>query len=181
MSYPRTNYQVVDTGAADTGRGLSGQLWQDALTGFGGNSPDLGRFEIEDFDDLVKERPMVYQDTVSDDTVAIYYRIRSWGFIDKIDLSYAVKNRYYIKEKEVIKIEVTNTKEKKFNGFYFGLNAGTRLDTVGIHSFTPMLEASFRNINIEAGYDLVDGSIEFGIKKRISFRKKLKPTAVELP
>lgn len=50
MSYPRTNFLVTDTGAVDTGRSLSAQLWQDSLTGFGGNSPDLGRFEIEDFD-----------------------------------------------------------------------------------------------------------------------------------
>ena len=50
--------------------------------------------ELEEFDDFFKERPMVYQDTISDDTVLIHYRIRSWGFIDKIDIGYALKNNY---------------------------------------------------------------------------------------
>ena len=130
-------------------------------------------YTANDFDQIMSH-PSIYEDsTIKDDTVTIYYKATVRGFLDDLKLGYKIYKPSLISKTTILETEIT--KAKKFNGFYLGLNAGTRLDSVGLFSFTPMLEASFRNINVELGYDIVDGSIEFGIKRRISFRKKKNP------
>lgn len=123
-----------------------------------------------DFDQLMKH-PSIYEDTViQDDTVHLAYRATVRGYLDKMEIGYKIVKPFLIESTTITETEITTA--KIFNGFYFGLNAGTRLDSVGLSSFTPMLELSWRNLSVEAGYDFVDGSIEVGVKKRISFRKK---------
>ena len=120
---------------------------------------------IDDFDDLVHERPMIYQDTVSDDTIAIHYRIRTWGFVDKIDLGYTLKNQYYIKERQVIETQVTNTTAKRFNGFYLGMDIGIGKD--GLTHLAPMLEVSTAKINYNGGFDFNDKSVMVGLRFKL--------------
>lgn len=120
---------------------------------------------IDDFDDLVHERPMIYQDTVSDDTIAIHYRIRTWGFVDKIELGYTIKNQYYIKERQVIETQITNTTARRFNGFYLGMDVGIIKDSLS--HVTPVLEASFRRFNYNIGFDLMDKDIIVGAKFKL--------------
>jgi len=122
---------------------------------------------IEDFDDFIRERPMVYQDTISDDSVLIHYRIRTWGFIDKMDIGYSVRSRYYIKEKTIV--EKIVTKKKRFQGFYLGLDVNIS-DSALTHP-TPIIELSTRRINYNIGYDFKDKTIRAGIRLRIGLKK----------
>ena len=137
---------------------------------------EVETFTSEDFDQMMRF-PAIYEDSVTDDTISIKYKATVRGYMDKLEIGYKIYKPYSIVQTNVIQTEVT--KAKKFNGFYLGLNAGTRLDSVGLSSFTPMLEASWRNLNVEAGYDFMNGSIEIGVKRRISFRKK--PKIIPIP
>lgn len=118
---------------------------------------------VDDFDDLLNERPMVYQDTVSDDTVSINYRIKVWGFIDKIDIGYKVFTPYSIVKTTTIETEVV--KKKAFNGFYLGMDLGIIKDSLS--HLTPTLEASFRRFNCNVGFDLMDKDIIVGARFKI--------------
>lgn len=130
---------------------------------------DTTSSKLEEFDNFIKERPMVYQDTISDDTVMIHYRIRTWGFVDKIDIGYGLKNKYYIKEKVVIEkittIQTEVTPKKQFNGFYFGVDVGFIKDSVS--HVMPVLEASFNRFNCNIGYDLMDKDIVAGVRIKL--------------
>ena len=122
-----------------------------------------------DFDQLMRH-PSIYEDSmIHDDTVHLKYRATVRGYLDKMELGYKIVSPFLIESNTILETEVT--KVKRFNGFYLGLNAGSRLDSVGVASLTPMIELSWRNLSVEAGYDIVDGSIEIGVKRRISFRK----------
>lgn len=127
--------------------------------------------KVEEFDDFFKERPMVYQDTISDDTVLIHYRIRTWGFIDKLEIGYGLKNQYYIKEKVIV--ETIVTKKKKNYGFYAGFDIG--FNQAGFRHFEPSIELVTPKNTYDIGYDIIDNTFMGGVKFRIRFRKKEKP------
>jgi len=119
----------------------------------------------DSFDDFVSERPMIYQDTISDDSIMIHYKIRTWGFIDKIDIGYSVLNRYYIKERSVLEKIVTKEKIRRFQGIYVGLDVNIS-DTALTHP-TPILELSMRKVNYNIGYDFKDKAIRAGIRVKL--------------
>jgi len=123
---------------------------------------------IEDFDDLISERPMIYEDSVSDDTVSIHYRIRTWGFMDKIEIGYRVHNPYYIREQSII--ETTLTKAKKLKGLFAGLDAG--MNKQGLVHLEPSVELVTYKNTYNIGYDMVDGAFTAGVRFRIRFGRK---------
>ena len=117
----------------------------------------------DNFDDFVTEHPWIYEDSISDDTVSIHYRIRTWGAIDDIELGYKVLTSFYIKERSILETEVT--KKKRFNGIYGGFDIG--VSKLGIMHFSPTLEASGQRFSVNIGYDVYDKAFIGGIKTRI--------------
>ena len=123
---------------------------------------------IDNFDDFTIKQPWIYEDTIRDDTMSINYWIRSWGYIDSISVGYRPLAQYYIEEKSVLELEVT--KKKRFNGFYMGLDVGIGKD--GLTHTAPMMELSTAKVNYNAGFDLMDKSVIFGV--RVGINKKHK-------
>ena len=117
----------------------------------------------DNFDDLTVERPWIYSDTISDDTMSINYWIRSWGYIDSISVGYRPLAQYYIEKKSVLELEVT--KKKAFNGIYLGMDIGVAKD--GLTHVAPMIEVSTAKINYNAGFDFNDKSVIVGARFKL--------------
>jgi len=117
----------------------------------------------DNFDDFTVERPWIYEDTISDDTMSINYWVRSWGYIDSISVGYRPLAQYYIEKKSVLELEVT--KRKAFNGFYFGMDVGIGKD--GLSHVAPMLEVSTAKINYNGGFDFNDKAVIVGARFKI--------------
>ena len=119
-------------------------------------------YKVEDFDDFT-EYAQIYEDTVSDDTISINYRIKVWGFIDKMEIGYKVFTPFSIVKTTTIETEVV--KKKRFNGIYFGMDVGIGKD--GLTHVAPMLELSTAKINYNGGFDFNDKSVMFGARFKI--------------
>ncbi len=114
------------------------------------------------FDYLMKF-PAIYEDTISNDTISIFYRAKVRGYLDNLTLGYKVFTPYVIKETTTIQTEVT--KKKAFNGFYVGMDVGFIKDSLS--HVAPTVEASFNRFNISVGYDLMDKDIVAGVKVKL--------------
>lgn len=124
------------------------------------------RYVLDDFDEFT-EKPQIYEDSISDDALSITFKATVWGFIDKLELGYKIHQRYAIVKTTTIETEVT--KKKLFNGFYMGLDVGIGKD--GLTHTAPMLEVSTAKFNYNAGFDLMDKSVIFGVRARIGRNK----------
>lgn len=119
-------------------------------------------YKVEDFDDFT-EYAQVYEDTVSDDTISINYRIKVWGFIDTMQIGYKVFTPFSIVKTTTIETEVV--KKKRFNGIYAGMDVD-----VGRNGFkrpTPVIEVSTNKINYNLGYNVNDKELRAGIRIKI--------------
>lgn len=123
---------------------------------------DTTPYVLDDFDEFT-ERPHIYEDSVSDDTISITFKATVWGFMDKLELGYRVKQRYAITKTTTIETEII--KRKRFNGFYVGMDVGIIKDSLS--HVSPTLEASFRRFNVNVGYDLMDKDIILGVRARL--------------
>lgn len=119
-------------------------------------------YTVEDFDDFT-EYAQIYEDTVSDDTIYINYRIKVWGFIDTIDIGYKVFTPYSIVKTTTIETEVV--KKKAFNGIYFGMDIGVGKD--GLKHVAPMIEVSTAKTNYNMGFDFNDKAVIVGARFKI--------------
>ena len=128
---------------------------------------DTVPYVLDDFDEFT-ERSQIYEDSVSNDTISIKFKATVWGFIDKMDLGYKIYKPYSIVEARTLEIQVT--KIRRFQGLYGGLDVGIGKD--GLTHTAPMLQASFRKINYNGGFDVVNKSVIFGAQARISFKRK---------
>lgn len=122
---------------------------------------------VVNFDDFTIERPWIYQDTITDDTMSINYWIRSLGYIDSISIGYRPLAQYYIETKSVLELEVT--KQKRFNGIYGGFDVG--VSKLGIVHFSPTIEASGQRFSVNIGYDVYDKAFIGGVKTRIRLKR----------
>ena len=123
---------------------------------------DTTPYVLDDFDEFT-EKPQIYEDSVSDDTISITFKATVWGFMDKLELGYRVKQYYAITKTTIIETEITKT--KRFNGFYLGMDVGIIKDSLS--HVAPTLEASFRRFNVNVGYDLMDRDIIFGVRAKL--------------
>ena len=126
---------------------------------------DTTPYVLDDFDEFT-EKPQIYEDSVSDDTISITFKATVWGFMDKLELGYRVKQYYAIVKTTTIETEIT--KSKRFNGFYLGMDVDVGKN--GLARPTPMIEASTDKINYELGYNVVDKEVRAGIRFRIRLK-----------
>lgn len=127
------------------------------------------RYTIEDFDDFI-ERPQIYEDTISNDTVSIHYNATIWGYMEDMNVGYRLDKQYTIVETRTLETEVTKVKQSL--GLYIGMDVAANAD--GITHLAPMLSLVMHKMSLDGGYDLNDQSFVLGAKWRISFRKKAK-------
>ena len=126
-------------------------------------------FFDDDFDDLISES-RIYEDSITDDTVSIHYKIKIYGPLEGISLGYKVHKGYLITKTEIIETEVTKKIKHKL-GIYAGLDVGGNLGE--LNHFTPMIELSTWKWNYNAGYNLMNNSIIFGARIRIGKKRDI--------
>lgn len=129
----------------------------------------IQKYTIEDFEDFIA-RPQIYEDTISDDTVSIYYKAVVWGYMEDIKLGYKPEQQYTIVETRTL--ETNTTKVKQPLGLYIGLDAAANAG--GLTHLAPMVELATAKMTYNAGYDLNDQSFVIGARARINFRKRQK-------
>ena len=124
---------------------------------------------FEDFDDresdcdFILKYPAIYEDTIKNDTISIYYRATVRGYLDELKIGYKIFTPYYIEKITTIETEVV--KRKAFNGFYLGMDMGIGKD--GLTHVAPMLEVSTAKINYNAGFDFNDKSVIVGLRFKL--------------
>ena len=124
-------------------------------------------FMDEGFDDLGL-RALIYEDSVTDDTVSLHYKIKVYGPLEQISLGYKVHKGYLITKTEIIETEVTK-KIKHRLGFYVGLDVGGNLNE--FNHFTPVIELSTWKWNYNVGYNLMNKSVIIGARIRIGKKR----------
>lgn len=127
-------------------------------------------FMDEDFDDLPLDI-MIYEDSVKDDTVTIYYRLKVRGVLDQIGIGYGLHKSYLITKTETIETEVTKRIKHKL-GIYAGLDVGGNLNE--LNHFTPIIELSTWKWNYNVGYNLMNKSVIIGARIRIGKKRSIK-------
>ena len=125
---------------------------------------------LEDFDesdcDFILNYASIYEDTIKNDTISIYYRAKVRGYLDELTLGYKIFTPYYIQKTTLIETEVTKElKKKAFQGFYVGMDVGIGKD--GLTHVAPMLEVSTTKVNYNAGFDLNDKSVIVGARFKL--------------
>ena len=129
-------------------------------------SPD----NLEDFDesdcDFILNYASIYQDTIKNDTISIFYRAKVRGYLDELTLGYKIFTPYYIEKTTLIETEVTKElKKKAFQGFYVGMDVDVGKD--GIKRPTPVIEVSTYKINYSLGYNLSDNELRAGLRFKL--------------
>lgn len=122
----------------------------------------------ESEDNFVLKYPAIYEDSIKNDTISIYYRAKIRGYLDEFTLGYKIFAPYYIESITTIQTEIT--KERRFKGFYAGLDVGGNKSS--FTHFSPTLELATRRYNYNIGYNLVDNSLIVGMRARLSFKRK---------
>lgn len=123
---------------------------------------DTTPYVLDDFDEFT-EKPQIYEDSVSDDTISITFKATVWGFMDKLELGYRVKQYYAIVKTTTIETEIT--KSKRFNGIYVGMDVN--ISDSAVTRPTPIIELSMRKVNYNIGYDFKDKAIRAGFRVKL--------------
>lgn len=118
--------------------------------------------------DYMMKYPATYTDTISNDTISLFYSAKVRGYLDNLTLGYKIFTPYVIKEVTTIQTEVT--KKKAFNGIYGGFDIG--VSKLGIVHFSPTLEASGQRFSVNIGYDVHDKAFIGGVKTRIRLKRE---------
>ena len=124
-------------------------------------------FMDEGFDDLLP-RALIYEDSVTDDTVSLHYKIKVYGPLEQISIGYKVHKGYLITKTETIETEVTKKIKHKL-GIYAGLDVGGNLGE--FNHFTPTIELSTWKWNYNVGYNLMNSSVIVGARIRIGKKR----------
>lgn len=124
--------------------------------------------EFDQEDDFVLKYPAIYEDSITNDTISIYYRAKVRGYLDEFKLGYKIYAPYSIEKLTIVQTEIT--REKRFNGFYIGLDVGG--NKTSFSHFAPMLEVATRKYNYNVGYNLMDQSLIVGMRARLRFKRK---------
>lgn len=126
-------------------------------------------FMDEDFDDLIPGT-LMYEDSVTNDTVSLHYKLKIRGILEQISLGYKVHQGYLITKTEIIETEVTKKIKHKL-GIYAGLDIGGNLGE--FNHFTPTIELSTWKWNYNVGYNLMNSSVIFGARIRIGKKRSI--------
>lgn len=124
---------------------------------------------FEDFDeresdcDFMLKYASIYEDTIKNDTISLYYRAKVRGYLDELKIGYKIFTPYYIKSITTIETEIV--KRKAFNGIYLGMDVGIGKD--GLTHLAPMLEVSTAKINYNGGFDFNDKSVMVGLRFKL--------------
>ena len=118
---------------------------------------------FDDFFDNDFQYPAIYEDTITNDTISIYYRAKVTGSLDEFTLGYKIYAPFYIESITTIQTQVT--RQKRFQGFYLGLAVGGNESS--FNHFAPMLELSTHRYNYNAGFNLMNRSIIVGMRVKI--------------
>lgn len=124
--------------------------------------------EFNNEDNFVLKYAAIYEDSIKNDTISIYYRAKVRGYLDEFTLGYKIFAPYYIESITTIETEIT--KEKRFKGFYAGLDVGG--NKTSFTHFSPTLELATRRYNYNIGYNLMDNSLIVGMRARLRFKRK---------
>lgn len=127
---------------------------------------DTVSISVDNFDnqdDFYVEYASIYEDTIKNDTISLYYRAKVWGFMEELKLGYKIFTPYSIVKSTTIQTEIV--KKKRFQGFYLGMDIGIGKD--GLTHVAPMLEISTAKINYNAGFDLNDKSVIIGARFKL--------------
>ena len=124
--------------------------------------------ELDSEDDFVLKYAAIYEDSIKNDTISIYYRAKVRGYLDEFTLGYKIFAPYYIESITTIETEIT--KEKRFKGFYAGLDVGGNKSS--FTHFSPTLELATRRYNYNIGYNLMDKSLIVGMRARLRFKRR---------
>lgn len=130
---------------------------------------DTVNISVDNFDnnEFEVEYASIYEDTIKNDTISLYYRAKVWGFMEELKLGYKIFTPYSIEKITTTKIEVT--KKKRFNGIYGGFDVG--VSKLGIVHFSPTIEASGQRFSVNIGYDVYDKAFIGGVKTRIRLKR----------
>ena len=122
---------------------------------------------LEDFDesdcDFILKYASIYEDTIKNDTISIYYRAKIRGYLDELTLGHKIFTPFYIEKTTLIETEVV--KNKRFQGFYLGLDVGGNMQS--FNHLAPMLELSTQRYNYNAGFNLMNKSLIVGMRVKI--------------
>lgn len=127
---------------------------------------DTVSISVDNFDnqdDFYVEYASIYEDTIKNDTISLYYRAKVWGFMEELKLGYKIFTPYSIEKTTTIQTEIV--KKKAFQGFYLGMDIGIGKD--GLTHVAPMLEVSTAKTNYNAGFDLNDKSVIIGARFKL--------------
>ncbi|MGR3177841.1 MAG: hypothetical protein ACUZ8E_07265 [Candidatus Anammoxibacter sp.] len=119
--------------------------------------------EFDDFFDNDFQYPAIYEDTITNDTISIYYRAKVTGSLDEFTLGYKIYAPFYIESITTIQTQIT--RRKRFQGFYLGLDVGGNMQS--FNHFAPMLELSTHRYNYNAGFNLMNKSVIVGMRVKI--------------
>ena len=127
-------------------------------------------YYLEDFDesdcDFILKYASIYEDTIKNDTISIFYRARVRGYLDELTMGYKIFTHFYIEKTTLIETEVIKElKKKAFQGFYVGMDLGIGKD--GLTHVAPMLEVSTAKVNYNAGFDLNDKAVIVGARFKL--------------
>ena len=118
---------------------------------------------FDEFDDDDVKYLAIYEDTIKNDTISIYYRAKVRGSLEELTLGYKIFTPYYIEKTTTIQTEVT--RQKRFQGFYIGMDIDIGND--GFKRPTPVIELSTYKINYNLGYNVNDKEFRAGLRFKI--------------
>ena len=129
--------------------------------------PSGNYFDFDESDcEFILKYASIYEDTIKNDTISLYYRAKVRGYLDELTLGYKIFTPFYIEKTTIIETEITKeAKKKSFNGLYLGMDVGIIKDSLS--HLTPTLEASFRRFNYSIGFDLMDKDIIVGARFKL--------------
>ena len=86
-------------------------------------------YYLEDFDesdcDFILKYASIYEDTIKNDTISIFYRARVRGYLDELTMGYKIFTPCYIEKTTLNETEVIKElKKKACQGFYVGMDLG---------------------------------------------------------
>ena len=110
----------------------------------------------------------IYEDTIKNDTLSIYYRAKVRGSLDELTFGYKIYTPYYIEKLTTITTEIT--REKRFQGIYIGMDVGGNKSQFS--HLAPMLGLVTRRYTYDLGYNIMDNSLIVGMKAKIRLRKR---------
>lgn len=123
--------------------------------------------ELVDSSGLVTLTPRlltIYEDSITDDTIAIRYRLSLFGEIDKVTLGYKVLSPYYIKESTTLETEVTKIIRPRSTHLFIGADFG---GTINVIHIVPEITFQRKKAGYSLGYDVIDKSIMIGLKQKV--------------